>query len=263
MCLTKIYCAYYPKPCLSAEIIQQYCRRYPIHDCIDHVVGELGIPEPDEKVQTGVWTRVVEIWRYRAEGDERPWKEPGKLIPDKKDPSQLATRYRPIQLLGSSPCPLPACPTQVFMITVPAEQMIQKSQRTRNYVEGLLQTRLDCLEQLTRQCVVLTFGREASIHRSPKSVLMRHFLVAPMKVIQSGKAGRLDISRSAYDYAWPQRDIAVADGCDLQKVLDGGNTSMDTLVLLGHWSYNHTDWKGWAKMMSSMTPLSSFGIGYW
>lgn len=56
-------------------------------------------------------------------------KEPGKLIPDKKDLSQLATRYCPIQLLGSSPCPLPACPMQGLMITVVAEQMMQKSHR--------------------------------------------------------------------------------------------------------------------------------------
>jgi hypothetical protein len=64
-----------------------------------------------------------------------------------------------------------------------------------------------------------------------------------------------------YNSFWLNQAIRpVNDALSLQQLLDTGNDQTNTLVILAHQGCNMLGWMGWAKQMSCMSEMSSFGI---
>jgi hypothetical protein len=148
---------------------------------------------------------------------------------------------------------------QVFILTVPSETMATKDGKTAKYMLGALDFKLRMTERLVRQCISTSFdGRFASLHAAAGETLIRPFLLAPMSLLVGPVPFVADISD--YNAHWPAK--TVGDSSTLQALLDAGNDQQDTLVVLAHHAYSHTDWIGWSQQMKSMTLDSSFGVAY-
>lgn len=168
---------------------------------------------------------------------------------------------RPLELVNSSPAPLPTPPVQVFVITVASELMIANRKKSRAWVEDILDFRLRMSERLVRATVGASFHCNASVFPETSSTLVRQFLLPPMSLLSN--LDRFSISKSAYDQFWPDSSArTVSDLESLLNFLESGNAQAATLVLLGHQAYDHLGWIGWAHMMRNMSDGSSFGIAY-
>jgi hypothetical protein len=207
-------------------------------------------------------------WKTRANSVGVDWGTKGKpggrkaeVTAKIKIASGGSASCRPLELVNSSPAPLPTRPDQVLVLTVASEAMATNNQKSRAWVEDILGFRLRMSERLVRASVNASFNCGASVFAGASPTLVRQFLLPPMSVLS--RLDRLSVSKATYDKFWPDSSVrTVSDSVQLQNLLDSGNAQAATLVLLAHQAYDHLGWIGWAHLMRKMSADSSFGIAY-
>lgn len=243
---------------------------YPINDALSLASDacNIDISNWSTSQKRGIWTRTTIFWKRRAGNVGVDWGTKGKpggrhaeVTAKIKIASGASMSCRPLELVNSSPAPLPTFSSQVLVITVASEVMTASLQKSRAWVEDILDFRLRMSERLVRATVGASFNCTASVVSETSPTLIRQFLLPPMSLLSN--LDRLSISKSAYDQFWPDSSVrTVSDLESLQNLLESGNAQAATLVLLGHQAYDHLGWIGWARMMRNMSDGSSFGIAY-
>jgi hypothetical protein len=241
----------------------------PITDIISNATNYLNIDTENWTLATarGIWTRTASEWIIRAQTAGVEWGTKQGIQARK---SEITARIntisgdkyscRPLELVDSSPFPLPLVPTQVFIITTASEIVATTNGKVEGYVHGPLSLKLKLSERLVRACISSSFCLTASVLPAPNHIQIRQFLMPPLSLLP---LVAFDIHRSHYGNVWPDQSTRIIQHCrQLQAILLNGNNQINTLILLAHQAYNHLGWIQWAKQMSGMSPDSSFGIGY-
>jgi hypothetical protein len=173
--------------------------------------------------------------------------------------SATSVSCRPIQYINATPVSLAIYPAQVLIVSIASASISASTNQTQRHME-ILENRLCWSERLVRMSVSTSFQTNASVHSTNAPIQIRQFLLPPIFLLSES---RFTVPKTQYNSFWPNQAIRpVNDALSLQQLLDTGNDQTNTLVVLAHQGCNILGWMGWAKQMSCMSEMSSFGIAY-